>query len=167
MRVKEESERADLKLTIQKLKITVLGPIMSRQTKGGKWKRWQTRQRSRMPALISGLLHKPLGTFQGLFHGSGPQRACGKMQSPTGDVPSPRRMGLHDHHRSDLTLRRMQKTCSTLKTHQEWSSQKSVHLSQGSFLWQLPQVTALKWRKKTYPREQPGRLPGLEAPRSN
>ena len=64
---------------------------------------------------ISGMLHKPSGTFQGLFHGSGPQRACGKMQSPTGDVPSPRRMGLHDCHRSDLTLRRMQKTCSTLK----------------------------------------------------
>ena len=61
------------------------------------------------------MLQKPLGIFQGLFHVLGPQHGCGKMQSPTGDVPSPRRMGLHDCHRPDLTLWRMQKTCSTLK----------------------------------------------------
>ena len=35
MRVKEESEKADLKLNIQKIKIMAPGPIMSRQTKGG------------------------------------------------------------------------------------------------------------------------------------
>ena len=116
MRVKEESEKADLKLNIQKIKIMAPGPIMSRQTKGGgEWKQWQTRQHSCMQCFITRMFQKPLGIFQGLFHVLGPQHACGKMQSPTGDVPSPRRMGLHDCHRPDLTLGRMQKTCSTLK----------------------------------------------------
>ena len=34
MKVKEESEKADLKLNIQKLKIMVSGPITSQQTDG-------------------------------------------------------------------------------------------------------------------------------------
>ena len=39
MRVKEESEKAGLKLNIQKTKIRVSGPITSWQTEGGKkWK---------------------------------------------------------------------------------------------------------------------------------
>ena len=33
--MKEESEKADLKLNIQKIKIMAPGPVMSRQTKGG------------------------------------------------------------------------------------------------------------------------------------
>ena len=38
MRVKEKSEKAGLKLNIQKTKITASGPITSRQTDGKKWK---------------------------------------------------------------------------------------------------------------------------------
>ena len=38
MRVKEESEKAGLKLNIQKTKIMTLGPITSWQTNGEKWK---------------------------------------------------------------------------------------------------------------------------------
>ena len=38
MRVKEESEKAGLKLNIQKTKIMILGPITSWQTDGEKWK---------------------------------------------------------------------------------------------------------------------------------
>ena len=36
MRVKEESEKADLKLNIQKIKIMAFGPIISWQIDGGK-----------------------------------------------------------------------------------------------------------------------------------
>ena len=38
MRVKEESEKAGLKLNIQKTKIMSSGPITSWQIHGGKWK---------------------------------------------------------------------------------------------------------------------------------
>ena len=38
MRVKKESEKAGLKLNIQKTKIIVSGPITSWQIEGGKWK---------------------------------------------------------------------------------------------------------------------------------
>ena len=38
MRMKEESERAGLKLNIQKTKIMASGPIMSCQIDGKKWK---------------------------------------------------------------------------------------------------------------------------------
>ena len=38
MKVKEESEKADLKLNIQKMKIMASGPITSWQIDGGKWK---------------------------------------------------------------------------------------------------------------------------------
>ena len=41
MKVKEESEKASLKLHIQKMKIVASGPITSWQ-KGEKWKQWQT-----------------------------------------------------------------------------------------------------------------------------
>ena len=41
-RVKEESEKAGLKLNIQKTKIMASGPITSWQMDGGKWKQWQT-----------------------------------------------------------------------------------------------------------------------------
>ena len=41
MRVKEESEKAGLKLNIQKTKITAFCPIMSKQIDGKKWKQWQ------------------------------------------------------------------------------------------------------------------------------
>ena len=40
-KVKEESERAGLKLNIQKAKIMVLGPIMSCQIDGKQWKQWE------------------------------------------------------------------------------------------------------------------------------
>ena len=40
MRVKKESEKADLKLNIQKTKIMASGPITSWQKTGGKWKQW-------------------------------------------------------------------------------------------------------------------------------
>ena len=38
MKVKEESEKAGLKLNIQKMKIMASSPITSWQTKGKKWK---------------------------------------------------------------------------------------------------------------------------------
>ena len=38
MKVKEESEKVDLKLNIQKTKITASGPITSWKIDGGKWK---------------------------------------------------------------------------------------------------------------------------------
>ena len=41
MRVKQESEKAGLKLNIQKTKIMGSGPITSWQIDGGKWKQWQ------------------------------------------------------------------------------------------------------------------------------
>ena len=41
MRVKEESEKAGLKLNIQKTKIMASGPIISWQIEGEKWKQWQ------------------------------------------------------------------------------------------------------------------------------
>ena len=40
MKVKEESEKAGLKLNIQKTKIMASGPITSRQI-GKQWKQWQ------------------------------------------------------------------------------------------------------------------------------
>ena len=42
MKVKEESEKAGLKLNIQKTKITASGPIISWQIDGEIWKQWQT-----------------------------------------------------------------------------------------------------------------------------
>ena len=41
MSVKEESEKAGLKLNIQKTKIMASGPIISWQIDGQKWKLWQ------------------------------------------------------------------------------------------------------------------------------
>ena len=41
MRVKEEREKAGLKLNIQKAKIMAFGPITSWQIEGEKWKQWQ------------------------------------------------------------------------------------------------------------------------------
>ena len=41
-KVKEESEKADLKINIQKTKIMASGPITSQQIEGEKWKQWQT-----------------------------------------------------------------------------------------------------------------------------
>ena len=41
MRVKEESEKAGLKLDIEKTKIMASGPITSRQIDGETWKQWQ------------------------------------------------------------------------------------------------------------------------------
>ena len=41
MRVKEESEKAGLKLNIQKMKITASSPITSWQIEGEKWKQGQ------------------------------------------------------------------------------------------------------------------------------
>ena len=41
MRVKEESEKASLKLNIQKTKLMAASPITSWQIEGGKWKLWQ------------------------------------------------------------------------------------------------------------------------------
>ena len=38
MRVKEESEKAGLKLSINKTKITASGPITSQQIEGKRWK---------------------------------------------------------------------------------------------------------------------------------
>ena len=40
-RVKEETEKADVKLNIQKSKITMSGPITSWQIEGKKWEQWQ------------------------------------------------------------------------------------------------------------------------------
>ena len=42
MKVKEESEKVDLKLNIQKTKIMASGPITSWQIDGEKWKQCQT-----------------------------------------------------------------------------------------------------------------------------
>ena len=42
MMLKETSEKAGLKLNIQKMKIMASGPITSRQIDGEKWKQWQT-----------------------------------------------------------------------------------------------------------------------------
>ena len=42
MKVKEESEKVDLKLNIQKTKIMASGPITSWQIDGKQWKLWQT-----------------------------------------------------------------------------------------------------------------------------
>ena len=42
MKVQEESEKAGLKLNIQKTKIMASGPITSWQIDGKKWKQWQT-----------------------------------------------------------------------------------------------------------------------------
>ena len=42
MRVKEESEKAGLKLNIQKMKIMASSPITSWQKMGKQWKQWQT-----------------------------------------------------------------------------------------------------------------------------
>ena len=42
MKVKEESEKAGLKLDIQKTKIMASGPITSWQIDGETWKQWQT-----------------------------------------------------------------------------------------------------------------------------
>ena len=41
MKVKEESEKADLKLNIQKTKIMPFRPITLWQVDGKKWKQWQ------------------------------------------------------------------------------------------------------------------------------
>ena len=41
MKVKEDSEKIDLKLSIQKTKITASGPIISWQIMGKQWKQWQ------------------------------------------------------------------------------------------------------------------------------
>ena len=40
MKVKEESEKAGLKLNIQKIKIMASGPITSWQIDGKQWKQW-------------------------------------------------------------------------------------------------------------------------------
>ena len=42
MEVKEESEKASLKLSIQKTKIMASGPITSWQIDGKQWKQWNT-----------------------------------------------------------------------------------------------------------------------------
>ena len=42
MRVKEDSEKAGLKLKIQRPKIMTSGPITSRQIVGEQWKQWET-----------------------------------------------------------------------------------------------------------------------------
>ena len=42
MRVKEESDKAGLKLSIQKPKIMAYGPFPSWQIDGKEWKQWQT-----------------------------------------------------------------------------------------------------------------------------
>ena len=42
MKMKEESEKAGLKLSIHKTKIMASGPITSWQIDGGKWKQWET-----------------------------------------------------------------------------------------------------------------------------
>ena len=41
MKVKEKSEKAGLKLNIQKTKIMASGPITHGKQKGKKWKQWQ------------------------------------------------------------------------------------------------------------------------------
>ena len=42
MKVKEESEKAGLKLNIQKMKIVASGPITSWEIDGKQWKQFQT-----------------------------------------------------------------------------------------------------------------------------
>ena len=42
MKVKEESEKAGLKLSIQKMKSEASGPMTSWQIVGEKWRQWQT-----------------------------------------------------------------------------------------------------------------------------
>ena len=42
MKVKEDSEKAYLKLNIQKTKIMAHSPFISWQINGEKWKQWQT-----------------------------------------------------------------------------------------------------------------------------
>ena len=42
MKVKEESEKAGLKLNIQKTKIMASSPIISWQIDGKQWKQWET-----------------------------------------------------------------------------------------------------------------------------
>ena len=42
MKAKKESEKAGLKLSIQKSKIMESGPLTSWQIDGEKWKQWQT-----------------------------------------------------------------------------------------------------------------------------
>ena len=42
IKVKEESEKTDLKLNSQKTKIMASGPITSCQIYGEQWKQWQT-----------------------------------------------------------------------------------------------------------------------------
>ena len=42
MKVKEESEKAGLKLNIQETKIMASSSLISRQTDGEKWKQWLT-----------------------------------------------------------------------------------------------------------------------------
>ena len=42
MKVKEESEKVGLKLSIQKTKIMASGPITSWQIMGKQWKQWQS-----------------------------------------------------------------------------------------------------------------------------
>ena len=42
MKVKEESEKAGLKLNIQKTKIMASGPITHGKQMGKQWKQWQT-----------------------------------------------------------------------------------------------------------------------------
>ena len=42
MKMKEESEKAGLKLNIQKTKIMASGPITSWEIDGETWKQWQT-----------------------------------------------------------------------------------------------------------------------------
>ena len=42
MKVKEESEKVGLTLTIQKTKIMASGPITSWEIDGKQWKQWQT-----------------------------------------------------------------------------------------------------------------------------
>ena len=42
MKVREESEKFDLKLNIQKNKIMAFGPITSWQIDGKQWKQWQS-----------------------------------------------------------------------------------------------------------------------------
>ena len=41
IKVKEENEKAGIKLNIQKTKIMASSPITSWQIEGGKWKQWQ------------------------------------------------------------------------------------------------------------------------------
>ena len=42
MKMKEESEKAGLKLNIQETKIMASGPVTSWQVDGKQWKQWQT-----------------------------------------------------------------------------------------------------------------------------